>query len=165
MGRNHTQGFTYLFVLILLATLGAILAAAGTQWATIDQRTREAALLRSGSTLRTAIGAYYESSPGTVKRYPPSLEALLRDERYLAIRRYLRKIPDDPLSRQSEWGLLAAPDGGVMGVYSRSDRTVFKTGNFSPLDASLAGGAAYSEWQFVYVPVTPPVPPDAHPQQ
>jgi type II secretory pathway pseudopilin PulG len=165
MRRTQAQGFTYLFVLILLAALAAILAAAGTRWATIDQRSREAGLLHAGAQIRGAIGAYYESSPGTVKRYPPNLEALLRDERYLAIRRYLRKIPGDPMTRQSDWGLASAPDGGVMGVYSRSDKTVYKTGHFSPLDAPLAGGAVYSDWQFVYVPAMPPTLPDTGRQQ
>jgi hypothetical protein len=163
MGRTHAKGFSYIFVLILVATLGAILAAAGTQWATIDQRTREAGILRSGATLRKAIGAYYESSPGTVKRYPPSLEALLRDERYLAVRRYLRKVPPDPMTRQPDWGLVSAPDGGVMGVYSRSDKPVFKIGNFSSLDSRLANATVYSDWKFVYVPATPPVPMGGNP--
>jgi hypothetical protein len=163
MSRTRAKGFTYLFVLILLAALTAILAAAGTHWATLDQRTREAVLLRSGDTLRGAIGAYYESSPGSVKRYPPNLDALLRDQRYLAIRRYLRKIPADPMTRQPNWGLVSAPDGGVMGVYSQSNKTPFKTGHFSPMDASLANAAVYSDWQFVYVPAAPPTLPGGNP--
>jgi hypothetical protein len=165
MARTHTKGFTYLFVLILVATLGSILAVAGTQWATIDQRTREIGLLRSGAMLRAAIGAYYESSPGTVKRYPPSLDVLLRDERYLAMRRYLRKIPPDPMTRQADWGLVSAPEGGIRGVYSRSNKSVFKTGNFSAVDSPLAKAAVYSDWQFVYLPAAPPSAPDIRQQQ
>jgi hypothetical protein len=158
INRNGAKGFTYLIVLIMVAALLAVLAAAGTRWATVDQRIREAALLRAGASVRGAIGAYYESSPGSVKRYPPSLEALLRDERYLGMRRYLRKIPNDPMTRQSDWELMSAPDGGVMGIHSRSDRVPFKTGNFSSTDASLAGAASYSDWQFVYVPTPSPSP-------
>jgi len=158
MSRSQSEGFTYLFVLILVAALAGTLTIAATQWSVIDQRKREAGLLRSGATIRSAIGAYYESSPGTVKRYPPSLEALLRDERYLAIRRHLRKIPLDPMTQQSDWGLAIAPDGGVMGVYSRSSKSVFKTGNFSIVDKGLATGSSYSDWRFVYIPAAPSAP-------
>jgi type II secretory pathway pseudopilin PulG len=157
-GRNAVKGFTYLLVLILVATLAGVLAAAGTRWATIDQRIREAELLRTGTEVRGAIGAYYQSSPGTVKQYPPSLVSLLRDARYLGIRRYLRKIPNDPMFLQPSWGLVVAPDGGVMGIHSQSDRVPFKTGNFSTQDDNLSGAGRYSDWQFIYLPPAPANP-------
>lgn len=165
IGRNGPNGFTYLGVLILVAAMGAILGAAGTRWATVDQRIREAELLRAGATVRNAIGGYYENSPGTVKRYPPNLEALLRDDRYLGIRRYLRKIPHDPMTRKSDWGLVSAPDGGVMGLYSRSDKTAFQTRNSSRSDASSGSAGPYSDWKFVYVPAISAAPSSIRPQE
>jgi type II secretory pathway pseudopilin PulG len=164
MDKRGAKGFTYLGVLILVAALGAVLGAAGTRWATVDQRNREAELLRIGAEVRSAIGAYYESSPGTVKNYPPNLEALLRDSRYLGIRRYLRRIPRDPMTRQSNWGLVASPDGGVRGLYSSSDKIPFRT-NFLRSDTSSASAALYSDWKFVYVPVIPTAPAGIRPQE
>jgi type II secretory pathway pseudopilin PulG len=150
--RNGHRGFTYLAVLILLVLLTGALAAAGTRWATVDQRNRETALLQEGAAVRAAIGMYYENTPGTVKRYPPTLQALLRDTRFLGMRRYLRRVPSDPMTRQAPFVLMAAPDGGVMGIHSRSDKAPFKSGNFSRLDASFSGASHFSEWQFIYVP-------------
>jgi type II secretory pathway pseudopilin PulG len=156
--RRECEGFTYLFVLILVAMLAGVLAAAGTRWGTIDQRSREAELLRQGSAIRDAIGAYYQSTPGTVKRFPPNLQGLLLDSRYLGVRRYLRKIPYEPFSRDKNWGLVSAPDGGVMGVYSQSEKTPFKSENFAALDSTFTGAAHYSDWHFVYVLPSLPVP-------
>lgn len=159
MARRSTQGgFTYLFVLLLLAAFGLVLATAGTRWSTTEKRVREADLLRAGSDIRRAIGDYYTSSPGSVRQFPPNLEALLHDARFVGVRRYLRKIPNDPLSRKPDWALISAPDGGVMGVHSQSDGTPLKSGNFLPSDVSLASAARYSDWQFVFAP--PPAAPN-----
>ncbi len=158
MARRSTQGgFTYLLVLLLLAAFGLLLATAGTRWSTSEQRAKEAVLLRVGSDVRRAIGAYYESSPGSVKQFPPNLAALLLDARFVGVRRYLRKIPDDPMSRKPDWALISAPDGGVTGIHSQSDKTPLKTGNFSPPDVSFSSAAKYSDWQFVFAP--PPTTP------
>jgi type II secretory pathway pseudopilin PulG len=159
IARREFGGFTYLFVLLLVALLAGVLAAAGTRWGTIDQRTREAELLRAGSTIRDAIGAYYQSTPGTVKRFPPSLDSLLLDSRYLGIRRHLRKIPYDPFSRDKSWGLVSAPDGGLMGVYSQSEKVPFKTENFAVADSTFSGASHYSDWHFVYAPPSLPALP------
>ena len=146
------SGFTYLFVLILLTASGAVLLAAANRWADQDQRSREVQLLRIGDEIRAAIGAYYESTPGTVKKYPPNLDALLVDSRFLNIRRYLRRIPLDPITNRADWTLIPALDGGVKGVTSPSDKVAFKAGNFAHPDVGLAKGGRYSDWEFSYVP-------------
>jgi len=139
-------------MLMVVAALSAFLAVAGTVWASEDQRRREAELLHTGAEVRRAIGAYYESTPGTVKRYPLRLSDLLRDDRYVGIRRYLRKVPVDPMTRTINWGMIPAPDGGIMGIYSASPAKPFKTGNFSPLNSSLSKAASYADWHFEYTP-------------
>ena len=45
--------------------------------------------------------------------------------------RHLRRLYKEPITGQDEWGLVEAPGGGVMGVYSRSEDEPIKTGNFS----------------------------------
>ena len=155
LGRTN-QGFTYLAVLILLVIVTSALAAAGTRWTARDQRNREAMLLHDGAIIRAAIGAYYESTPGSVKRYPATLEDLLRDTRYLGMRRYLRKIPHDPMSQQIPFVLVVAPDGGAMGVHSSSDKAPFKVDSFSTENASFSQASRYSDWEFVYLSPVPP---------
>jgi type II secretory pathway pseudopilin PulG len=163
---NRDQGgFTYLAVLILVVILTGALATAAVRWTTIDQRARELQLLRDGAAVRAAIGAYYESSPGTVKRYPPNLIALLQDARYLGTRRYLRKVPTDPMKPGAQFVIIRAPDGGVLGVNSSSSKSPFKTDAFSLLDAPLAGAEYYSEWQFIYVPTATIPPGDGYQHQ
>ena len=141
------RGFTYLAVLFALALLSAGLGLLGQMWHTAQLREKEADLLHLGGAYRRAIMLYYESSPGGLRRYPQRLESLVRDERYPGVRRYLRKLYPDPVSG-AEWGLMRAPDGGIMGVYSQSREAPLKTRAFGILGA----GASYSDWKFFYQP-------------
>ena len=155
VGRSNQAGFTYLAVLFLVAVMGAMLAATGTIWSTAQQREKERDLLFVGGQFRRAIGLYYENSPGIVKQYPVSLNDLLKDERQLATQRYLRRIFIDPMSRTGKWGVVPAPDGGIMGVYSLSEDRPLKRKNFTEENSEFEGKKKYSEWRFIYRPVQP----------
>lgn len=148
----HQRGFTYLVLLFMVAIMGAVLAATATVWHTLAQRDKEQELLYAGHAFRRAIGLYYERTPGAVKQYPKQLEDLLEDKRQSALARYLRKIYIDPLTASKEWGLVPGPGGTIMGVYSRSEATPIKTGNFDKADEAFAGTGSYRDWRFVYVP-------------
>ena len=74
MVKKRAQGFTYLTALFVVAILAGGLALAGTWWEQIAQREREAELLFIGHQYRRAIGLYYDSTPGSVKRYPAALD-------------------------------------------------------------------------------------------
>lgn len=152
----HRQaGFTYLGVLILVAVMGALLAATGEVWSTVQRRQKEQELLFVGNQFREAIRLYYERSPGGSKRYPRKLEDLLLDNRYPSTQRYLRKIYVDPMTGKPEWGLLKAPDEGIAGVYSLAGGTPIKVDNFETRDAAFKGAIRYSRWQFSYQLVRP----------
>ena len=136
--------------------MGVMLAASATVWHTLAQRDKEHELLNAGHAFRRAIGLYYERTPaGSIKQYPKQLSDLLADKRQLVLARYLRKIYIDPLTASKQWGLVPGPDGTIMGVYSRSEATPIKTGNFEEADASFAGKTRYQDWQFVYLPTVP----------
>jgi type II secretory pathway pseudopilin PulG len=156
IGASKQSGFTYLAVLFLVAMMGVIWVAVGEVWSTANQREKERELLLIGAQFREAIGQYYEKSPGVLKKYPPTLEDLLRDERQPGSQRYLRKIFVDPITRSNKWGLVMSPIGGIMGVHSLSDAKPIKTASFQDADLELAGKAKYSEWFFVYRPT--PIP-------
>jgi len=102
--------------------MNVTLAMAATLWSFALQREKERELLFAGNQFRQAIGLYYEQTPGTVKHYPHKLKDLIRDDRYLNVRRYLRQIYQDPMTGKTDWQLIPAPDGGIMGVYSNSDK-------------------------------------------
>lgn len=150
-GRRE-QGVAYLTLLIAVAVVGIGLAATGIVWSEASQREKERELLFVGEQFRRAIQQYYESGI-LEKKYPQTLDVLLHDPRFPGIRRYLRRIYRDPMSGTTQWGLLRAPDGGIMGVFSpRQDVTARRQTNFPVQIAGLEGKVRTSEWVFYYVP-------------
>lgn len=153
MGVKQLQyGFTYLVALLAISVMGLGVAMAGVVWHTAQQRMKEQELLFVGHQFIKAIGTYYQRTPGVGKRYPRTFEALLKDDRFLQPLRHLRQVYTDPMTGKSEWGVIPAADGGIMGVYSLSEEVPVKSGNFSDGDKSLEGKGKYSEWVFVYQP-------------
>ena len=152
------RGFTYLVAMFAVAVAGILLAATGELWSHSRQREKERELLYLGDRFREAIGLYYQRTPGAVKRYPEKLEDLLEDKRYLSMQRYLRKIYADPMTGAARWGTVAAPGGGINGVYSLSGGQPIKSGGFGSQDKSFAGSSRYSDWRFVYEPPEGGVP-------
>jgi len=150
--KNQQLGFILIGLLVLIMIAGLVLATAGVKWNEARKREREQELLKVGDTIRKAIGNYYNQTPGVVKQYPPNLEALLKDDRYPVPRRYLRKIYADPITQVPDWGILQAPSGGVLGVYSKSPLKPFKTKNFRPTYRYFENQRSYGEWFFAYVP-------------
>jgi type II secretory pathway pseudopilin PulG len=149
----RSRGFTYIGVLIFIAVLGVLLAVAGNIASTQRKRERERELLFVGDQFRKAIGQYYERSPG-LKQFPKSIDDLLLDRRYPSIQRYLKRPFRDPITGKSEWGLVSGPGDTVMGVYSLSEDKPLKQVDFKDEYAPFEGANRYSDWQFVYVPVS-----------
>lgn len=153
---NQQQGFTYIGVLVILAVMMMALGAASEIWHSVMQREKEQELLFIGHQFRAAIGKYYVQSGN---RYPENLEALL-ESNDLGVTgagakksRFLRKLYQDPMTNESNWGLVAGPDKRVQGVYSLSEEKPFKTTGFINADADLELAKKYSDWKFVYKPV------------
>jgi type II secretory pathway pseudopilin PulG len=145
---NAGKGFTYLGFLIFVAIAGAGLAAFAEIASHASQREKEAELLFRGNQFQAAIASYYKKE----NRYPQSLEQLLEDKRYPMPVRHLRRLYADPMTGEAEWGLVDAPGGGVMGVYSRSEHAPVKTGNFSLKNREFEQAARYADWKFVHSP-------------
>lgn len=112
------RGFGYLGLLILLALLGALLAAAGTQWATAARREREREQAFRLQEFRRAIDAY--RSAQEPREHPPTLQALLEDRRTVPPRHHLRRLYADPLTGQADWVLRTDDKGHVRAVASRT---------------------------------------------
>lgn len=155
------QGFTYLALLIAVAVGGGVLAAIGELTSHAQQREKEAELLFTGHQYREAIAAYYERAPGGAKRFPQKLEDLLEDKRHPTPQRYLRKLYADPVRGKADWGLVEAPGGGIMGVYSLSEAPPVKSGGFSQPDESFTDALRYADWKFFYTPRNNPPGPGA----
>jgi len=151
IGKSAQSGFTYLYVLMLIALIGMGLAAAGTLWRTDAQRAREAELLFIGSQYRQAIRSYYELDPAQ-PRLPQSIDDLLQDNRRPNIVRHLRRAYRDPLTG-GELALIRAPDTqGIAGVVSPATGRPFKIAGFLPEDAAFKDASTYADWRFVFTP-------------
>jgi type II secretory pathway pseudopilin PulG len=150
---RHAGGFTYLTILIVVAIMGVGLALAGEVWHSAAMREREAQLLHVGEQYRRAIERYVLAGP---RQYPRTLAELLRDARKPGVERYLRRLYPDPVTNSDDWGLVKAPDGGVMGVYSRSEAKPIKQARFRLPQAAFEGAQKYSDWKFVFVPAGQP---------
>jgi type II secretory pathway pseudopilin PulG len=162
MTGKAAAGFTYIGLLVAIVIIGSALAAVGQVWSTESRREREAELLYRGDTIRAAIAAYMYGGTG---QYPMQLQDLVHDQRAPEVKRYLRRIYEDPMTGAADWTLIRGPDGGIMGVASSSNSTPLKVQGFGDLDQSFKDATCYCDWQFVYVPRVRngPRPPTAAP--
>ena len=128
--RNE-RGFTLIELLIVIAIIGIIAGIAVAQLRTAPQKAREAVLKEDLYAIRDVIDQYFADKG----KYPESLGALVEEG-------YLRKIPEDPITKSSETWQIVHPEetdedpdatGGVIDVKSGADGTA--------LD-----GSRYSEW-------------------
>jgi len=149
------SGFTYLTMLFAVAFMGLGMALTGEVWQTSLARDKEAQLLYVGNQYRRAIERYYLSGP---RQYPRSLEDLLKDPRKPGTERYLRKLYFDPVTGKSEWSIVKAADGGVMGVFSSSEEKPIRSAGFSLVNKGFEGAAKYSDWKFLYDPAAQQLP-------
>ena len=151
------RGYTFVELLVV-TTILLILASAVMPLARVtSQRQREAELRRNLREMRTAIDKFKDAvdqgqiaaadlEPGS-EGYPPDLETLVdgvsvvNDASGRKLK-FLRRIPVDPMTNSTEWGLRAYSDrpdstswggGSVFDVHTTSDGTA--------LD-----GTKYREW-------------------
>jgi general secretion pathway protein G len=144
---RQQQGFTFIELLVV-TTILLILASAVMPLAKVAvQREREAELRRDLREMRTAIDKWKDAVDngliGSVdvklgsEGYPPDLETLVEGVTVAGDAsgrklKFLRRIPIDPITRSTEWGLRAYGDkpdstswggGNVYDVYSKSEGT------------------------------------------
>ncbi|MDD3529726.1 MAG: prepilin-type N-terminal cleavage/methylation domain-containing protein [Gallionellaceae bacterium] len=119
------KGFTLIELLVVLAIIATLLSLAAPRYFQHVERSREAVLRENLATLRDAIDQFHADKG----RWPASL-ASLADERYI------RAVPQDPLTDSAEtWALVPPPDGGE-GVYEVH----------SGAPGEARDGSAYADW-------------------
>lgn len=143
------RGFTYLLLLAVVAAMGIVLATAGEVWHMALKREKEQELLFVGDQFRRAFALYAQHTPGNARRYPLSLEELLKDSRSPGVARYLRKIYPDPITGSTQWGLIKGPNGEIFGIHSLSEYEPVKKSGFSLADLKFEGRTKYSDWVFM----------------
>jgi general secretion pathway protein G len=108
MGRTRAA-FTLIELIVVMAIVSMLLALAVPRYFRSVERAKEATLKQDLSVMRDALDKYY----GDAGKYPDTLEELVA-------KRYLRKIPPDPLTdRADSWQMLPPPTDAVKGrVYN-----------------------------------------------
>jgi type II secretory pathway pseudopilin PulG len=147
-------------LLALVTLTGAAASSVLVAWSAQAQREREAQLLWVARAYLDAIDRYYEASPGTAKRYPPEVSALLHDDRFFQTRRHLRQAYVDPMTRADDWDWVRAEDGGLRGLRSRSDRALFKHSGFPAWVKVTAVRPAARDLVFIHQPHASARPPE-----
>lgn len=142
-------GFTYLGLLILLAIIGIVSATALQVGIVMHRRAAEEALLDVGREFSRALESYRLATPAGQPDEPSTLQDLLKDPRFSGAVRHLRKLYDDPITGQQEWGILRSEESKrVVGVFSLSDAKPIKIANFDLRLQEFAGKSSYQEWVF-----------------
>ena len=152
--RSFEKGLAYIGLLIVLALL-ALSAAAGVKITSLEQqRNAEIELFAIGLEFQIALNNYVNTTPPGAKRLPENLEDLLKDPRTSLLRRHLRKIYIDPMTRQANWGVLISADGkGIIGIYSYSKKRPIKIANFPAEFTYFEKANSYQDWIFA-LPLT-----------
>ncbi len=143
------RGFTYLGLMLIVACMGAALAATVQVWSTVVQREKERELLFIGEEFRKALKGFAAAARNTNERAPRTLNDLVKDPRHPDTRRYLRKLYIDPMTGKREWGLQKDTKGGIVGVFSLSEAKPWKVAGFMSHDRDFEGKTKYSEWIFL----------------
>lgn len=96
-------GFTILELLVVMAIIGTLLSLAVPRYYNSVDKTREAVLRENLKTLRTTLDRYHADTGA----YPETLQDLVE-------RRYLRSIPEDPLTGSGQtWLVVPTPRSGA----------------------------------------------------
>ena len=153
-GRRRSQAGMTLLELMLATMVLAVLSTAALPLVRFTiLRSKEYELHRDLRDMRRAIDAYKDDADRNLLRtevgsegYPPDLDTLVKG---LAVggtgtdkKRYLRRIPIDPMTGRADWGMRSIQDdfdssswggGNVFDVYSKSQ-------------AMALDGTKYSDW-------------------
>lgn len=103
--KNHQCGFTLLELLVVFTLLALLLSIAAPRYLSTLDKARETAREQNMATIRDAI----DKHKADVGIYPNNLGDLV-------LRKYLRKVPVDPVSQSDQWTPIADPAGGT-GVF------------------------------------------------
>lgn len=125
--RRPGKGFTLIELMVVMAIIATLMAIVAPRYFDHVDRAREAALKQTLAVTRDAIDKYHGDTGG----YPESLDILVE-------KRYLRKLPLDPVTDSNvTWLLLPPPGGdGKGGVYDLH----------SGAPGQAKDGSAYADW-------------------
>jgi general secretion pathway protein G len=157
LGIRNSSGYTFVELLVV-ATIVLVLASAIMPLARVTAtRSREADLRRALREIRTAIDKYKDAADlGQIgqleikvgsENYPPDLQTLVdgvtaANDATGRKLKYLRRIPIDPMTKGTEWGMRSyqdKPDATRWG-----GQNVFDV--YTTFDGKALDGTKYKDW-------------------
>ena len=152
------QGFSFIELLIVVTIVGILATGALglSRWEA--KRTAEIELQRALREIRSAIDAYHEAveqglieSEPDERGYPPDLESLVEGVELIASAededetrriKFLRRIPIDPMTGDTEWGLRSYQDRPESRFWGRENvYDVYTKDRGTAID-----GSRYRDW-------------------
>lgn len=119
-------GFTLIELLVVLAIVATLLLMVAPRYLNHLEASRETVLKENLHTVRQVIDKFY----GDKGRYPESLEELVEA-------RYLRALPEDPITEASDtWQVVPVPEGAEGQVYDLR----------SGAPGTALNGESYEQW-------------------
>jgi len=104
---SRPRGFTLIELLVVMAIIGGLLSLAAPRYFKHIDRAKETVLKSDLASMRDALDKFFADTG----RYPANLEELVA-------RRYLRKVPPDPITESSaSWLVVVPADSAMGGVY------------------------------------------------
>jgi len=103
--RVRLPGFTLIELLVVMSIIAMLLALAAPRYFNSVDKSKEAMLKQTLVITREALDKYY----GDNGRYPDDLETLVS-------RKYLRKLPFDPVTGSSSTWIVVPPDSPEKGA-------------------------------------------------
>lgn len=153
--ERRQRGYTFIEVAIVAAIIAILASAVMPLLKVTVQRNREIELHRALRDMRTAIDKYKDAvdqsliaDPSTTAEgYPPTLDVLVEgvpaaNDSTGKKLRYLRKIPFDPLTKTTEWGLRSTRDRPD--AKSWGGQNVYDV--YTKYDGTALDGTKYSDW-------------------
>lgn len=123
---RRALGFTLIELLVVMTIIGILLTIAAPRYFHSVQKSKETVLRDNLSIMRESLDQYYSDNG----KYPDALQDLVT-------KRYLRRIPPDPITGTARTWVVVPPDDPTKGA-------VFDVR--SGADAKAKDGTAYANW-------------------
>lgn len=119
---DRLRGFTLIELLVVLAIIATLMTLVAPRYTGSVDKAKEAVLRENLATLREAIDRHY----GDTGKYPATLDDLVT-------KRYLRRVPTDPVTDSATtWVILPPPDPSMGAVFDVKSGATGKSRDGTP---------------------------------
>ena len=153
--QSSQRGYTFIEIAIVTAIIAILASAVLPLLKVTIQRNREIELRRALREMRTAIDKYKDAADQneianpstTAEGYPPTLDTLVEgvqaaNDSTGKKLRYLRRIPRDPMTKSTDWGMRSSRDDPQS--KSWGGQNVYDV--YTKYDGTALDGTKYNEW-------------------